>query len=131
MVHGEAAAAGAEAASAVLFGSDPSGATASTLEAVAEEVPTTSLGVERIADGLPLLDLVHDTGLASSRSEAGRVLDQGGVSVNGGRAGRDRTVGLDDLLHGRFVLLRRGKDQYHLVVATPGGAALPGDEKAG
>ena len=43
--------------------------------------------------------------------------DGGAVYVNGARVDEGRTLGAPDLLHERFVLLRRGKRQYHLLDA--------------
>ncbi|HEX2179466.1 MAG TPA: tyrosine--tRNA ligase, partial [Actinomycetota bacterium] len=119
LVHGAAAAAAAEAASAVLFGSPLDGVDADTLDVLASEVPTSEVDRARLDAGVDLVELLAEAGVAASRSEARRLLDQGGVSVNNVRVGAGATVGADDLLHGRFVLLRRGKDRHHLVV-SPG-----------
>ena len=51
-----------------------------------------------------------------SKSEARKAIDQGGVYVNGVReTDPARRIGTEDLLHGRYLVLRRGKKQYHLV----------------
>ena len=51
-----------------------------------------------------------------SAAEARRTIEQNGAYVNDAvRAGIDATVGVDDLLHGRYLVLRRGKRSYHLV----------------
>ncbi len=56
------------------------------------------------------------SGLAASKGEARRTLTQGGAYVNNRRVD-DPEVALDpaDLLHGRYLVLRRGRRQYHLV----------------
>jgi tyrosyl-tRNA synthetase len=87
------------------------------LEAVGREVPTTSLPADRLAD---TVDVLVTTGLASSRSEARRLLDQRGVRANGRPVGPDETLEAIELLHGRFVLLRKGKHTYHLVEISAG-----------
>ena len=70
-MHGEAAAAAAAAATDLLFGGDAVGLGPEAFEAVADEVPTTTLSGD-----LPgLVDLLADT-VAGSRSEARRLLDQ-------------------------------------------------------
>ncbi len=117
LVHGPPAAAAAESASAVLFGSALEGVDAATLDTVAGEVPTTSIGAEEIAAGLEIADVLVRTGLASSRSDARRLLEQGGVYVNNLRIEPGHSIGPQELLHGRFVLLRRGR-QYHLLVSS-------------
>jgi tyrosyl-tRNA synthetase len=118
IVHGTGAAAAAEAASRVLFGASLDGVDAATLAAVAGEVPTTTVDRARLAAGVPLVELAAETGLTASRGEARRLLQQGGLYVNNVRAGSVETsLALADLLHGRYALLRRGRDAYHLVVA--------------
>jgi len=113
LVHGAEAATAAEEASAILFGGSPAGASAQALEFLAGEVPTT--GFE------PGDDLVHAlaaTPLASSLSDARRTIAQGAAYVNGTLAQEDRQLSAGDLLHDRWVLLRRGKRTYHLLDAA-------------
>jgi tyrosyl-tRNA synthetase len=51
-----------------------------------------------------------------SKSQARTTVEQGGAYVNNRRqSDGDRTVGTGDLVAGRYVVLRRGKRQYHLV----------------
>jgi tyrosyl-tRNA synthetase len=51
-------------------------------------------------------------GLASSQSDARRQLDQRGIAVNGEKAEVGRQLTTDDLLAGRWVLLRKGKRDW-------------------
>jgi len=118
LVHGPALAEAAEAASAVLFGGSPLDADEATLEAVAAEVPTLLVGRDRLVAGVDVVELLVESGACASKSEARRLVDQHGARVNGEVAEAGRRVGGNDLLHGRFVLLRRGKDRYHVVVAS-------------
>jgi tyrosyl-tRNA synthetase len=117
IVHGAAGAAAAEEATELLFGSgDPLEASPTAFEFLRDEVPSTR--VDPV--GASLVDLLPETGLVKSKGDARRQLEQGGVYVNGRSAAVDDVVTADDLLHARFVLLRRGKRTYHLVeVATP------------
>ena len=55
------------------------------------------------------------TGLAGSKSEARRLIDQGGVRVNGTQMRPDLGIRDIGLLHERFALLRKGRQRYHLV----------------
>ncbi len=112
LVHGTSAADAADAAADVLFGGDPTAASVDTLEIVRREVPTTAVAADGLADGV---DLLVTTGLASSRTEARRLLDQRGVRVNGTQLSRAEELAEVPLLHDRFVLLRKGKHTYHLV----------------
>jgi tyrosyl-tRNA synthetase len=117
LVHGPEAAAAAEAASRVLFGGNPLEASAAALDLLAEELGTTAVPRSRLDEGVDLVDLLVESGLASSRGDARRNLP--GTYVNGVRAGEDGgAVSSTDLRHGRWVLLRRGKRTYHLVEAV-------------
>jgi tyrosyl-tRNA synthetase len=114
LVHGAAAADAAAAASELLFGGEPDGIGAEAFEAVAGEVPTSEVSGE-----LPsLIDLAAGT-VAASKSEARRLVDQRGLSVNAVKQVADRPLLPEDFRHGRWLLLRKGKSTYHLVVRTP------------
>jgi tyrosyl-tRNA synthetase len=81
-------------------------------------VPASELPrIELEGDGNSLVDLLADTGLAKSKGEARRLIASGGVYVNNVRAGDDpaQAVRLGQAVDGRFVVLRVGKKQYHLV----------------
>jgi tyrosyl-tRNA synthetase len=112
LVHGQAAAQAADEAADVLFGGDPTTASASALEAVAREVPSSRRPVTELEN---LVDLLVATELATSKGDARRTLDGQGYRANG--APIDPASGLAgiDLLHGRYLLLRRGKKSHHLV----------------
>lgn len=112
LVHGSGQAVAAEAASAVLFGGRVDGIDADALAVVAGELGTTRVSDERLAAGVDLVDALVEAGLVSSKGEARRALEQGGASVNGDKAAPGASVGRDDLLFGRWVLLRRGKRAY-------------------
>jgi tyrosyl-tRNA synthetase len=112
LVHGEAAAAAADEAADVLFGGDPATASEAALEAVAREVPCTRMTSAQIAD---LVDVLVATDLAQSKSDARRTLDGAGYRCNG--VPIDANVQLSDVvpLHGRYLLLQRGKKSHHLL----------------
>ena len=118
IVHGEVAAAEASAAADVLFGGDPTKASLATLEVVAREVPCTI--VDSVQDLAPLPALLVKTGLCSSLSDARRTLDQQGVSGNGRKLATGATLSVDEVLHERFVLLRKGRSTYHVVALRDG-----------
>ena len=120
LVHGEAAAVAAEEASEVLFGGSPTEAGPGALAAVAREVPSSSLPADgALEQGVDLVPLLVDAGLASSKGDARRSLGQGAVSVNGERVDEGRQVGFGDLLHQRYVVLRKGKRSYAVLVRGP------------
>lgn len=107
LVHGEAALAQAEAASRALFGrGELSDLDAATLAAAVAELPR----VEVAGAGAEIVDLLAATGLVTGRGAGRRAIAEGGVSVNNVRVTDEAAVlTADQLLHGRFALLRRGR----------------------
>jgi tyrosyl-tRNA synthetase len=68
------------------------------------------------SDGLPLVNLLVMTRLALSRGDARRLIEGGGIYINNVRANdATRAVLLGESIEGQFVLLRKGKKNYHLV----------------
>ena len=66
--------------------------------------------------GALLVDLLADTGLVGSKSQARTAVTQGGAYVNNVRAADvGHRVTPSDLVAGRYVVLRRGKKDHHLV----------------
>ncbi len=113
LVHGEAAARTAAEAAEILFGGDPRAASAEALAFVAVEVPHTALEAgESLSEGVALPPVLVRAGLAASLSEARRQLADGAVSVNGAKVPADRALGPDDVLHGAWILLRKGKRDW-------------------
>ena len=105
LVHGQEEADKARTASHALFaqGSDDS------------DMPTTELSADQLSgDSMAILDLMMACGLVASRSEARRLLTQGGVSVDGEKAGLDTVVTKDALEKG--VKIRKGKKVFHKAV---------------
>jgi len=107
LVHGADATRSVVAASQALFGrGDLEDLDAGTLAAAVSELPRASLG----AEPREVVDLLVESGLVASRGAGRRAIAEGGVSVNNVRVtAEDAAVGADDLLHGRWALLRRGK----------------------
>ena len=113
IVHGAEATAAAQEASAILFGGSPAGASAQALEFLASEVPTSPFTA-----GVTLAAVLAATPLASSLSDARRTISQGAASVNGEVVPQDRPLTEADLLYNRWLLLRKGKRNYHLLDAA-------------
>jgi tyrosyl-tRNA synthetase len=112
LVHGaEAAEAAAEAAD-LLFAKDPTGASLAAFETLASELPFTRIGAEVVDDTVAVLVA---TGLASSKGDARRTLDQSTYAVNGVKIGANDQLSDQKLLHGKYLLLRRGKKDHHLL----------------
>jgi len=114
MLHGEEQLQKVEAATAALFGGDIKQLDDEMLGQVFADVPSSDHAAETLEqDGVALVELLPETTLASSKREARQFLSGGAVSVNGQKVFADARVGRQDLLHGRTILLRRGKKQWH------------------
>ncbi|MGW7482318.1 tyrosine--tRNA ligase [Nonomuraea muscovyensis] len=107
LVHGEAELAAVVAASKALFGQGSlEELPAATLEAALAEVPKATVP----ALGAPYVDLLAESGLVESKSAARRAVKEGGAYLNNIKITDEAYVPTaDDLLHGRFMVLRRGK----------------------
>jgi tyrosyl-tRNA synthetase len=107
LVHGpDEARRAIEASRAVFGGGDLAAVDERTLEAAFAELPRAAVSGQLP----PVLDLLVASGLASSRSDARRTLSEGGAYLNNRRVADPAEVPAgSELLHGRWLLLRRGK----------------------
>ncbi|HEV3169216.1 MAG TPA: tyrosine--tRNA ligase [Actinocrinis sp.] len=106
LVHGADQFARVEAASRALFGQgDLTTLDERTLAAAVSELPTA-----KVAALAPLYELFADTGIVPSRSAARRAIQEGGAYLNNAKIEDvDAAPAQEDLLHGRWLLLRRGR----------------------
>ena len=113
-VHGAEAALSAEWASKVLFGElDPRETNPSVFEMLSQEIPTSNVSDTR----LPLIDALVSAGLAKSKADARRSIEQGAVYVSGDReTDVGRTLDGGDWTGG-YLLLRKGRREYALLRA--------------
>ncbi|ABR36723.1 MULTISPECIES: tyrosine--tRNA ligase [Clostridium] len=103
LVHGEEEAKKAEEAATALFagGADMS------------NVPTVTIAKEEI--GLPILDVMASTKIIPSKKEGRRLIEQGGLSINGVKVeGVNRILTEEDFQDGA-VLIKRGKKNYNKI----------------
>lgn len=116
-LHGEAGLAAAERATKALFSGAIEGLSADEIADVFADIPSSELSREELGgEGKPVIDLLVESGLASSRGDARRSIDGGGVYVNNARVESvDAGVTTEHMIEGRFLLLRKGKKSYHLV----------------
>jgi len=113
-VHGADVLQGVQAASAILFGDEQAEVHPQVFDILAREIPT--IVVEGAPDSVALVDLVARSGLAKSKSEARRSIEQGGIYVNQQRIDDvARTIAPEDWIGGRNLLLRKGKKDYALL----------------
>ena len=108
LVHGAAETAQVVTASQALFGrGELAELASSTLDAAMAEAPT---GQVRLADSPTIVDLLVESGLADSRGAARRTVQEGGAYVNNTKVTDEHwQPGTADLLHGRWLVVRRGK----------------------
>jgi tyrosyl-tRNA synthetase len=118
MVHGADAAARADRAGEALFAESIGELDEATLLQIVADAPSSKVARSALEGGIDAADLVVRAELATSLGEARRFIEQGGVYVNNVRLEVGSTVDADQLLHGRYVILRRGRRQMHLVVVA-------------
>jgi len=107
LVHGEAEAVKARQAARALFaGGVQQGA-----------IPTTKIPQQRLNAGINIIDLLLECQLVASKSEARRIIKQGGLYVNGERV-EDIELSVDDSwLEDGKIAIRKGKKVHHRVLA--------------
>jgi tyrosyl-tRNA synthetase len=121
-VHGQEAYEFAVKASELLFANDTIGLlnelTETQLLEILEGVPTVSFPGTRLKDGVDIVSFLAETGIFPSKGEARKMVQGGGVSINKAKVeGVETVLTLSSLLHGRYLLVQRGKTKYHLVKA--------------
>ncbi len=106
LVHGEEEAEKAQQAAKALFGSPDKNS---------EDIPTTGIPLSEFSKGLEVLSLLIMTGLASSKGEGRRLIQQGGLYLENQRVEDfSQIITPQDLTDGK-ILLRKGKKVYHMV----------------
>ncbi|OQY50636.1 MAG: tyrosine--tRNA ligase [Desulfobacteraceae bacterium 4572_89] len=81
-----------------------------------QSVPSSSYSREDVLDKKVIIDLLTETGLCKSKSDARRLVKQGGAYINGERVMEfDQTVSKTDI-DGDEILLRAGKKKYHKII---------------
>ena len=109
-------------ASEILFSND----TAEILRSLNEEqllqvmdgVPTVEFSKQLIAQGYDLISFLAETEIFSSKGEARKMWQGGGVGINKVKLNSDTTtVNSKDLLQDKYVLVQKGKKNYYLVIA--------------
>lgn len=109
LVHGEDAMNKVEAASKALFGQgELSELDSQTLAAALSQLPRTTV---KKGDAFPTwVDLLAATGVVDSKSAARRIVKENGAYLNNSKiSGEDFAPTEGDLIHGRFLVLRKGK----------------------
>lgn len=112
-VHGDAALTRVQADAALRFGG------ATTAESLQQVAPTASISAAKLSSGLAATELLVLSGLAKSKSEAFRLIEQGGVSINDAAVTDPRAaVTLEQALGNRFKVAR-GRRSVAVVEVDP------------
>ena len=123
MVHGREEYEKAVKASQILFGKSSTeelqALSEKELLEVFEGVPRHEVSRSELEAGIPILDFLSDkTGILPSKGEARRLVQSGGLQINKVRiTDVQHIVNSDSLLNGNYLLVQRGKKNYHLVLA--------------
>ncbi|MBI2481127.1 MAG: tyrosine--tRNA ligase [Planctomycetia bacterium] len=117
LVHGATGLATARRATDIFFGAEISGQSDRQLQDIFPDVPSTELPSSRLeGEGLGVLDGFVEAGLAKSKGEARRTLQQGGAYVNNRRIDDvDAKLTPKDLASETVMVLRSGKKRYALL----------------
>lgn len=114
-VHGEEGLHAARKASEVMFGGSMEGLRLKDLLAVFADVPSADMEIQQIA-GATAIDVAVGAGLCSSKGEARRLIENGGLYLNNNRVGDTQAKVSDtDIIEGSLLVLRSGKKNYRLV----------------
>lgn len=114
-VHGESGLEAARKASSVLFGGSLEGLSAADLENIAADVPSASLELASVVNG-SVMDVVTACGFVKSKSEARRLIQGGGLSINNLKVTDVTAVVTESMLiENKVLLLRQGKKNYFLL----------------
>ncbi|MGY8779531.1 MAG: tyrosine--tRNA ligase [Longimicrobiales bacterium] len=116
-LHGESGLASAERATKALFSGEIAGLAVDEIADVFSDIPSSQVDAPDLeGEGVSLADLLVSCDLASSKGDARRSIEGGGVYVNSERVDDTAaSVTSTQAIEGRFVLLRKGKKNYHLV----------------
>ncbi len=107
----------AEKVSRAFFGGDISGLTADQMEDVLDGSSVTEVNRGQLSgEGIRFSELAVSAGAGKSGGDVKRTIDQGGMYLNGEQiSDAGRLVGVEDLVEGRLLVIRRGRKNYSLV----------------
>lgn len=117
LVHGETGLAAARKATEIFFGAEIENLSDAQLQDIFADVPSKTLPKDRLSEGgLPLADALIEAGLAKSKSDARRTIEQGGAYINN-KPRTDVTTKLTfaDMASETVLVVRSGKKKYGLL----------------
>lgn len=115
-VHGDAALQQAQAATQAMFGGELRGLDDATLEDVFSHMPSTERPRDELAAGRHVVDVLVESGVFTSKGEARRMIQSGGLYLNNARVDApDATLTQEALTSEHIAVVRKGKKHYHLL----------------
>jgi tyrosyl-tRNA synthetase len=119
LVHGPTATTEAERASEILFGGGLEGVSEATFNDIVGEIPSKEIEKSKLEGaGLPFVEALVHSGLCPSKGQARKDIEGGGAYVNNARdTNFQRAITTNDLLFGKYLLLRKGKRNYVVLTA--------------
>ncbi|MCT4605514.1 MAG: tyrosine--tRNA ligase [Marinisporobacter sp.] len=105
LVHGEEEATKAQEAAKALFGKGPA----------SENIPTTEMSPSEFTEGMGLITLVTNLKLTSSNGEARRLIQQGGISLDGEKITDMKHIVKEEDFKNGSMMIKKGKKVYHQV----------------
>ena len=119
MLHGESALTQAMKASKIFFGDEISDVNEKELVDIFSDVPSTELPKDSLSgSGTSLIDLMAAAGIMKSKGEARRAIQGGGIYLNNIRVNDiEKKVTFENVLHGKFIVIRKGSRTYWLIKA--------------
>lgn len=116
LVHNPEGLSVAERATNIFFGGEISGLSDAQLGTIFADVPGCEMPKSALNDGVTLIDALTATGLAKSKSEARRAIEQGGAYVNNQQVkDLEAKLGQVDLASETIIVLRSGRKRYALL----------------
>jgi tyrosyl-tRNA synthetase len=122
-VHGKEALEKAKSASQILFGNATSenlkSFSESELLEIFEGVPSGEISRNELSEGINILDLLINTNALTSKGEAKRLIQQGGLKINKDKYDDlEGKINSDYLLSDKLILVQKGKKNYHLITVV-------------
>lgn len=116
-VHGQHGLDQAMRVTQAFFGGDISGLSADEMEDVLDDSEVTKITRDQLSgEGMRFSELAVSTGAGKSGGDVRRTVEQGGMYLNGDQVSdAGRIVGVEDLVEGRLLVIRRGRKNYSLV----------------
>ena len=83
-----------------------------------EGIVRSDLSKDKLQTGIDVVTLLAETGILSSKGEARKMIQGGGISINRKKVEGILTVDNSMLLHGKYILIQKGKKNYYLIQAV-------------